>query len=68
MTMHQFTPEDTQTKYERAQRLTKGLPGKSSGYFDGTHYYYDQYNNKYYSVDIDYNISEISKESYDSIS
>jgi uncharacterized protein (DUF2147 family) len=54
-------------KEEKVNQIIKNLPGKSSGFFDGNHYYYDKKIEKYYSVDIDYNIDEISKNFYDSI-
>lgn len=65
--MKTFIPENIESKHERVDLIIKNLPGKSSGYFDGNSYYYDKENKKYYCVDFDYNIYEISKITYDEV-
>lgn len=65
--MYKFTTENEKTKYDKVKCFTQGLSGKSSGCYDGESYYYDHYKNKYYHINSDYTIYEISKKMYDSI-
>lgn len=52
--MKTFIPENFDSKREKIKQITQNLLCKSSGCYDGNSYYYD--NEKYYNVDINYNI------------